>query len=1577
MKRTLKIILKIVLTVLALILLVAGYRYYQANVSRTTIAFVNFPGYMYADYSEATDNSFIKTRNFGKKDKLDEVADCDVVYIFGMGYTPDPEQRENLKKIIEKNTPIYVFLATTPEADITTLSKTELEQVEKYFKNPNAANNKNLLLFSRKTLDAKSWFTGEPEVAKEYPKNYYFHPSTDEAFVEVEAFEEFYKQKGLYVENTPRVLVVASNLSPANPSSRDPYFDLINELEDRNLNVYAATGFSNRIDFIRDAAPDLVVFIPHGRLAPGKAAELQELLTTMNIPVVSPQVIFEPYDDWLNNQMGLGGGLLAQNIIAPELDGVVNSLVIGAQFPREDGVLIFQGIPERIHQFSNLVENILALQTKPNKDKKVAIVYYKGPGQNAMASEGLEIVPSLLNVLRQLEKEGYTTGDLPKSTKELYARIQREGKLLGPYASGSFEKFMADGKPALIPKDTLALWMDRQLEPDMIEDVAKQYGELPGEYMTTMVDSTIHLAVARVRFGNIVLMPQPLPATGDNEFKLIHGVKKAPPYPYVGAYLWAREGFGADAIMHFGTHGSLEFTPYKQTGLSPLDWSDALIGDKPHFYIYTIGNVGEGMIAKRRSYATLLSHQTPPFAESGLNNDMRQLYDTYHSWLSVQSNPELKQQYLAKLKELVIETKLDKQLNLSIGQSAGLADQELDRIAAYIHEIESEKITLGLYRLGEETPDDRIASTVKMMSVDPIAYSSAELDVLKNNITEEQKNDPVFFDKNYRLPALDLIDALIRHPEEIHAEDHISAQDLQFLSDWEKKKPEGDFGDAMAVMMSMFEKTDEEREFDRSGHNEKRVKELMTVLLPDPNNKKAFDKLQDPAQFEKASMLLDRKTVKKLKPVAQMVPELKKMLDIMLQPEMFELLELMQDDDNYNLVFEIMEDEEFLEGIREKEEEFHRQILSRMTNPANSAILFSAIDPAKYQQEIHDLSKDNLLVHDSVLMIYLDRSEMADDITADRQDEEVIRKILASDASLEALRSSHAMVRKEITHINKEEKSYAMAVRDLKIALENIKVNYDNLKRSPSMELAALTNALGGGFTPPSSAGDAVKNPTAIPTGRNFYSINAENTPTEEAWNMGVSLAEELLATHLEKHNEYPQKIAYTLWGGEFIRGEGANLALIFYMLGVEPVRSSSGRVKDVKLIPAEELKRPRIDVIVQTSGQFRDFASSRIFLINKAVAMAAEAEDDDIHPNFVKEGVLQMETDLKTNGFTPEEARKFSTARVFGGVNGNYGSEIMGLVENGDKWETEEEVADRYIQNMGAIYTEDNWGEYKPGLFTAGMKNTAMVVQPRSSNTWGPLSLDHVYEFMGGFTNAIRNTTGEDPDGYFADMRSRQNSYIQAVDEAIWVESQSTLLNPKYIGAMMEGESSSAEAFAEITRDMYGWNVMKPDAIDSELWDRMHEVYVRDEYEIGIRSFFEQENPYAMQEVTAVMLETVRKGYWDPSKEVIQEIARLHTELVEKHDAGCSGFVCDNAKLKNFIADNAPSDMREQYSQKIASVRQAGSEPEKKNIELKKVEEENTLKQLIANNKTISYMVLAIFFLLIAVFVYGRIRRR
>lgn len=506
------------------------------------------------------------------------------------------------------------------------------------------------------------------------------------------------------------------------------------------------------------------------------------------------------------------------------------------------------------------------------------------------------------------------------------------------------------------------------------------------------------------------------------------------------------------------------------------------------------------------------------------------------------------------------------------------------------------------------------------------------------------------------------------------------------------------------------------------------------------------------------------------------------------------------------------------------------------------------------------------------------------------------------------------------------EKDLAFAVIEAERTIMNVAKYRKLLIQSPAMELKSILNAMNGGYTSPSPGGDPVTNPNTLPTGRNMYSINAETTPSEAAWEQGKQLAENTIALYQQHHHDsIPRKVSFTLWSSEFIETQGASIAQILYLLGVEPVRDFFGRISDIKLIPSKVLGRPRIDVVVQTSGQLRDLAASRLFLINRAVEMAAAAHDDK-YENMVSEGVKETERVLTEKGVSPKEARSMAARRVFGGVNGSYGTNIQSMVMSSDQWENRSEIADTYLNNMGAFYGDDKeWEDFKQYAFEAALTRTDVIVQPRQSNLWGALSLDHVYEFMGGLNIAVTKATGKEPDAYISDMRNHYNMRMQDLKEAVGIESRTTIFNPAYIKEHIKSGKEGADEFAKTIQNTFGWNVMRTNVIDQQFWNKIYQVYIKDEYKVGMQKYFEQKNPAALEEITAVMLEGARKGMWKPTREQIKTLASRHVDLVNRFKPSCSGFVCNNNKLRQFIAkegtDNAVQ--RQQYLRNIDQIRE------------------------------------------------------
>ena len=1043
-----------------------------------------------------------------------------------------------------------------------------------------------------------------------------------------------------------------------------------------------------------------------------------------------------------------------------------------------------------------------------------------------MTAGGMEVGPSLYNLLLRLKQEGYNVAGLPDSAEGLMQAIQRQGAVFNLYAKGAFDDFMKNGKPALVSKNDYDSWVKKTLRPEKYQEVVKANGEFPGEFMATPDGK---LAVARVQFGNVVLLPQNAAGKGDNAFQIVHGTDAAPPHTYIASYLWTQYGFKADVLIHFGTHGSLEFTPKKQVALSNLDWPDRLVGAMPHFYLYTIGNVGEGLIAKRRSYAGLQSYLTPPFMESGMRGTYGELSSKLKLYTqNIGKDKALLQQTSLAIKALVVRLGFHRDLGLDSVLTRPYTEEDILRIDNFAEELSNEKITGQLYTLGVPYEAARINSSLLEMCTDPVAYSLFTLDKVRGKATEALLKRRSEFNSRYLYPAKALVQSLIGTSSEVTDAyvckvGNLSPADLQRAHKiYEDLTAPSDMMKMMAGMGAMGKKG-------KGGSG-----------MP-------------------AGMGMPKGMGKMPSGMGKNMPKGHAMQG------------------GHGSMPPAAHGGKMPEGMGKK--------------PANIGE-----KPSGMGKGMPAAAKS---AHGKAM----------------------------SGMPPKGMSGMGAMMKDKKKSYSKEDKAFAFAVRELERTLKSIGKYKQYLLASPQMELESMINAMNGGYTAPSPGGDPIVNPNTLPTGRNLFGINAEATPSEAAWEKGKQLAENTIEIYKRRHNgELPHKVSFTLWSGEFIETEGATIAQVLYMLGVEPIRDSFGRVSDLRLIPSKELGRKRIDVVVQTSGQLRDLAASRLFLINKAVEMAANAKDDAFE-NEVSIGMKAAERHLTEKGVSPKEARKLASQRIFGGMNGNYGTGIQGMVMSGDRWEKREEIANTYINNMGTFYgSEKDWEQYNQYAFEAALTRTDVVVQPRQSNTWGALSLDHVYEFMGGLNLAVRHVTGKDPDAYLSDYRNKHNVRMQEVKEAIGVESRTTILNPVYIKEKMKGGASSAGGFAEVVENTYGWNVMKPKAIDKELWDEIYQVYVKDKYNLGTQAFFEQKNPAALQQITAVMLETVRKGMWKATPQQVADIAKLHVDLVKKYKPSGSAFVTDNAKLRNFIASKVEAKQGKEYQQQIDKIRNAAA---------------------------------------------------
>lgn len=1346
---------KILLTIACAVVIGAGFLLGNSLASRTHIAFVNYQAITLGQIAKANDNAFVSIHEL-PVDELGKADKYDMVFVNGMGLRIDAAMRQRLVDAAEAGTPVITTAATNPQNQINSVDSVDNEFLRQYLAG-GRANYRNMLRYVRKYIDGKTFFVDAPGDPVVPSATLLYHPLADDTvFDSVEAYEQWLKKQGKWKDTAPHIILTGQmGVSDS----------LVSRLESTGNIVYPVSVIqsfiaSGHADSVRAVA---MINMAHGRMGDAVVRWLED----KNIPLFAPVNANRDYEEWMADKMGMSGGFMSQSIVTPEIDGAIRPFTLFAHFAGSDGLPMVEAIPGRLDDFVSTVNNYTALRRKANKDKKVAIFYFKGPGQSALVAEGMEVAPSLYNLLVRFRNEGYNVSGLPADAAALEKLIAANGRVFNEYAKGAQSDFVRDCHPQLVSREDYDAWCHDALPEEMRGDIDAVDGEFPGHGLK---DEVGNMAIARLQFGNIVLIPQTAAGLGGDDFKNVHGTDAAPPHNYVGAYLWARYGFGADALMHFGAHGSLEFTPRKQAALGSEDWPDRLVGTLPHVYVYSTSNVGEAMIAKRRSYAGIVNYLTPPFMESEVRGIYKNLTDAVNDYNRARTSSDTLSA-LRLVRRYTLELGIHRELR--IDSTSQFTPDDVMRIETFAEELANEKITGALYVMGQPYSEEHIRSTVEAMTVDPLAYS---LRKLRGGDLRE-----------WRRKAVELVrsgaaadDAAICLLTGLSAGDLDSARNIRLSIEGSK--------DMLSRMM------------------------VMGAMMP--SSRQATSKI------------------------------------------------------------------------------------SERVAPKGHHGMVPGMSPQK--------------------AIEMARKMGADDKAIEKMKAAMQRKSVSAPGT--AMAGHHGMQKPVLTG---EQIAFATAVGEVERALGNIGRYRDALLQSPANELSSVLNALNGGFVAPTSGGDPVLNPDILPTGRNMFAVNAEETPSAVAWEKGKELAEGTIAMYRKAHGDtIPRKVSYTLWSSEFIETEGATIAQILYMLGVEPVRDPFGRVTDLRLIPSQELGRPRIDVVVQTSGQLRDLAASRLFLISRAVKMAAAA-DDDKYPNYVAEGVVESERHLVDKGVSPKEARELSASRVFGGVNGNYGTGIQGMVEAGDRWEDASEIADAYINNMGASYgSEETWEQMREYAFEAALTRTDAVVQPRQSNTWGALSLDHVYEFMGGMNLAVSNVTGKDPDAYLSDYRNRNNVRMQEVKEAIGVESRTTILNPAYIKEKMKGGAGDAASISQVVTNTYGWNVMKPDVIDDELWDGIYDTYVADKNHLGVKGFFHDANPAAIQEMTAVMLETVRKGMWNASPEQIAAIADLHTATVEEFGAACTGFVCDNAKLRDFIASKVSPDKASAYNDAVATAR-------------------------------------------------------
>lgn len=423
--------------------------------------------------------------------------------------------------------------------------------------------------------------------------------------------------------------------------------------------------------------------------------------------------------------------------------------------------------------------------------------------------------------------------------------------------------------------------------------------------------------------------------------------------------------------------------------------------------------------------------------------------------------------------------------------------------------------------------------------------------------------------------------------------------------------------------------------------------------------------------------------------------------------------------------------------------------------------------------------------------------------------------------------------------------------------------------RAAPRELDAVMAALSGRFVEPGPNADAIRNPDALPGGRNPYTLDTRALPSPQAWASGVKLADDMIAAYRAKHGAPPRKAAFVLWSGETVQNGGVLEAQILRLLGARPVWNAKGQVVDVVLDDRVALGRGRVDVLVTTSGTYRDHFGDKLALMDKAVALAAASPEPD---NAVRAAVLAAEADLAAKGVAPETAKTRALRRIFSTAPGAYSPVTEFAVQADPRW-SDEKLAGLYASRLAHAYGQVDEGQSDGEAFSANLKTVDAAVFSRSSNAYGLLDTPMPAAYLGGLNMAVRQETGRRIETYVAQLQSPGKATLETADKTLNRELRSRYFNPAWIKAMKDGGYNGARYMSEFTANMLLWDVTTPDLIQDRDWNEVADVYVRDRYKLGLKSYFDRENPQARRNLLKTMLEAADRGRWNADAATLSQL--------------------------------------------------------------------------------------------------------
>ena len=475
------------------------------------------------------------------------------------------------------------------------------------------------------------------------------------------------------------------------------------ETQQRHLNHIETPSLSAeavKIDAIVSTIGFPLVGGPAGSMEAGRQVEVaKRILAAKNVPyIVAAPLLIQDVHSW--TRQGVGGLQSVVLYALPELDGAIDTIPLGGLV----GEQIYL-VPERVQRLTNRVKSWVSLRQKPISERKIAIILYGfPPGYGAVGTAALLNVPrSLIKLLNALKEQGYTVGDIPEDGEELIRQIKAADEI-NPVNVETFHETSLQNKNTVNAR-TLEKWLG-YLFTSRIE---KQWKYLTGSGIKTYGDE---FNIGGVQLGNIWIGVQPPLGIQGDPMRLMFERDLTPHPQYAAYYKWLQNDFQADAVVHFGMHGTVEWLPGSPLGNTGYSWSDILLGNLPNLYIYAANNPSESILAKRRGYGVLISHNVPPYGRAGLYKELVNLRDLIAEYREdPEKNYVLKEGICKKIVDtgLEIDCPFDDAKNLGIPFtpenvrmfSNHAFDHYLVKLYEYLQVLENRLFSSGLHTLGE------------------------------------------------------------------------------------------------------------------------------------------------------------------------------------------------------------------------------------------------------------------------------------------------------------------------------------------------------------------------------------------------------------------------------------------------------------------------------------------------------------------------------------------------------------------------------------------------------------------------------------------------------------------------------------------------------------------------------------------------------------------------------------------------------------------------------------------------------------------------------------------------------------